>query len=88
MYLWPCDALCARAVTFPLHIIVVIVILTVAIGGVIIFTFEAIRLIVKVDVGFFYPSREPSNQLAHYETKIKSEEFNLQRKYFEMLKHF
>ena len=87
MYLWPCDASCAWAVTSPLHIIIVTVILTVAIGGIITFTFEAIRLIVKVDVGFFYPSREPSNQLAHYETKIKSEEFNLQRKYFEMLKH-
>ena len=82
MYLWPCDALCARAVTSPLHVIIVIVILTVAVDGVITLTFDAIRLIVNVDVGFFYSPREPSNQLAHYETNDKSEDFNLQRNYF------
>ena len=88
MYLWPCNASCAWAVTSPIHIIIVTFILTVAVDGIITFTFDGIRLIVMVDVGFFYPSRGPSNQLAHYETKIKSEEFYLQRKYFEMLKHF
>ena len=82
MYLWLCDALCAWAVTCPLHIIIVTVILIIAIDGVIIFTFDAVRLIVIVDVSFFYPSCGPSNTLAHYETNNKSEDFNLQRNYF------
>ena len=82
MYLWPCDALCAWAITCTLHIIIVTVILIVAIDGVITFTLHAVGLIVKVDVSFIYPSPEPGNQLTHDETNDKSEDFNLQRNYF------
>ena len=56
--------MCALAVVCFLHVIIVVVILTIAIGGIITFTFDAIGLLVKIDVPLFYPACQPSNKLA------------------------